>query len=171
MSQQAKRDAAEAFGNDETASAVSTKRTRRKTKHNRFKTPIAIQKSNVQQSASPLASNATAQKANSDQPAGDLETRKQHAPAANGLSNDSQHTGEKTGDDLNSAQNASANQLSSVTKSTHNKQTKKGKRRAKKSTANRGEASSTVKTKSGWTESILGGRFLDQDPLLSQDEQ
>jgi hypothetical protein len=172
MSQQTKRDAAEAFGNDEIPSTLSTKRTRRKTKHNPSKTPVAIQRDITQQSAPPLAGAAVAQKAKSGQPAGDLETRKQHAPAASkALSNGSQHKGEKNDDDLNPAQKASASQPSTVAKSTNDKQTKEGKRRAKKSTANGGEAISTLQTKSGWTESIWGGYFLDQDPLLSQDEQ
>lgn len=169
MSQQTKRDATEAFGNDEIASAVSTKRTRRKTKHNRPQTPVAIQRGITQQSTPSLASTAAAQKTKSGQPAGELDTRKQHAPAANkALSNGPQHKGEKKDDDLNPAQKASASQPPAVTKSTNDKHNKEGRRRAKKSTA---KAISTLQTTSGWTESILGGYFLDQDPLLSQDEQ
>jgi len=172
MSQQTKRDAAEAFGNDEIASPVSTKRARRRIKHNRFKTPVAIPKSIPQQSTLPLDSTAIAQQAKSAQSTGDLETRKQHTPTTKkSLSNGSEHTGDKNNADPSSAQQASSNQSSSVMKSTHKKQTKQGKRRAKKSTSNGSKASPTVQTKSSWTESIWGGYFLDQDPLLSQDEQ
>jgi hypothetical protein len=172
MSQQTKRDATEAFGNDEMASPVSTKRARRRIKHNRFKTPVAIPKNTTQRSTLPLDSTAIAQQAKSAQSTGDLETQKQHTPTTKKrLSNGSEHKGDGNSADPYSAPKASLNQLSSVAKSTHKKQTKQGKKRVKKSASNGSKASSTVQTKSSWTESIWGGYFLDQDPLLSQDEQ
>jgi hypothetical protein len=175
MSKQTKRDATEAFGKDDNAAAASKKRTRRKTKHKDSETPVAVPRTTTQESVPSIASTSIVSKAESSQIATEVNLRALNAPAINkGLSKGSEHKREHQKSVPHSENKMSASQSYAVTKNAdegEKHRTRESKRRAKKSAIEKGKDRSSPHPKAGWTKSIVGGHFLDQDPLLSQDEQ
>jgi hypothetical protein len=175
MSKQTKRDATEAFGESENASAMSTKRTRRKTKHKDSERPVAGPKAMKQDSASSSDATAIVGNAKSSQPDTDLDTRTRNASGTTGgPPSGSGYKRKHKGSGSHSEKNLNVDQSSPVAKKRHegrNQGTRKHKRQANKTRIERYKDRSHPPPKSGWTKSIVGGYFLEQDPLLSQDEQ
>jgi hypothetical protein len=175
MSKQTKRDATEAFGKDEITAAGSKKRTRRKTKHKESETPVAVPRTITQESAPSIATTAIVSKAKSNQPATEPNPRTQNAPVINkGLSKGSEYKREQQKSVPHSENENNVNKsytaINNADEGEKNR-TREGKRRAKKSAIEKGKDRSSPRPKTGWTKSIVGGHFLDQDPLLSRDEQ
>lgn len=173
MSQQTKRSATEAFDKDHTASAVSKKRTRRRTKH-KDSTPVALLNGIEQDSALSLEATAIVLNGKSGQSVSDLHEQSQHAPDTNKEGRDgSRYTRNHKNNGLDSGNKTSA-ELQSIEKNAHDgvkNQSTEDKKRAKKSRVGRRKDGSQSYPKGGWIDLAVGGSFLDQDPVLSQDEQ
>lgn len=176
MAQHTKRDATEAFGEKENASAVPEKRTRRKTKYKDSGKPGAVSKTLNQDSAPPSETIATALAARSNKPVADLEILAHNASGSQkGLSNGSGRT--KRYKDKGAPPGEKASQIQSPAVPTqqqeeHRKpEAQHPQNRASTSQIERRKDRSHPSPKSGWTKLVGGGYFLDQDPLLSQDEQ
>jgi hypothetical protein len=181
MSKPTKRDASEAFGDVEEAPAVSKKRTRRKDKHrgSNAPAPVIVPNANTHTSTQPSATNTATTEAVVNQPTTDPREQAQHV------------SGKKNGDpkgpirkkkrkhnksplEKGLAADSSLAVTKKQPKSTHKQSkdaSKQGQKRAKISKTDRRKDGLQPSLKRDWDLSIQGGYFLDQDPLLSEDER
>jgi hypothetical protein len=180
MSKPTKRDASEAFG-DEAALAVSKKRTRRKDKHRESNAPaqVAVPKAKTHTSTQPLATNTAATEAAVNQPTTD--PHEQTRPVSGQKNGDPKgpiHKKKRKHNKSLLEKSLSADSSLAVTKK-ESKPAHKQSKDASKQGQKRANISKNDKRKNGlqsslkrdWDLSIQGGYFLDQDPLLSKDEQ
>jgi hypothetical protein len=180
MSKPTKRDASEAFGDVEEAPAVSKKRTRRKDKHRESNAPapVAVPKAKTHISTQPLATNAAATEAVVNQPTTDPHEQTRHAYKKNGDLKGPAHKKRRKHNKPPLEKSLSADSSLAVAKKepklAHKQSkdaSKQGQKRANISKNNRRKDGLQSSLKSDWDLSIQDGYFLDQDPLLSKDEQ
>ena len=180
MSKPTKRDASEAFGNEE-APAVSKKRTRRKDKHRESNAPapVTVPKAKTHTSTQPSATNTAATEAVVNQPTTDPREQAQHvSDKKNGDLKGPTHKKRRKHNKSPLEKSLAADSSLAVTKKqpkpAHKQRkdaSKQGQKRANIPKSNRRKDGSQSSLKSDWDLSIQGGYFLDQDPLLSEDEQ
>ena len=181
MSKPTKRDASEAFGDVEEAPAASKKRTRRKDKHRESNapTPVIVSTAKTHASTQPLATNTAATEAVVNQPTIDPREQAQHVSGKkNGDPKGPTHKKKREHNKSPLEKSLAADSSLAVTKkqpkSAHKQSkdaSKQGQKRAKISKNNRRKDGLQPSLKRDWDLSIQGGYFLDQDPLLSEDER
>ena len=181
MSKPTKRDASEAFGDVEEAPAVSKKRTRRKNKHRESNAPVpvAVPKAITHTSTQPSTTNTTAAEAVVNQPTTDPHEQTRHVPGKkNGDLKGPAHKKRRKHNKSPLEKSLSADSSLVVAekepKLAHKQgkdASKQGQKRANIPKNNRRKDGLQSYLKSDWDLSIQGGYFLDQDPLLSKDEQ
>jgi hypothetical protein len=181
MSKPTKRDASETFGDVEEAPAVSKKRTRRKDKHRESNAPapVAVPKAKTHTSTQPSATNTAATEAVVHQPTTDPHEQTRHVSSKkNGDSKRPAHKKRRKHNKPPLEKSLSADPSLAVAKKepklAHKQSkdaSKQGQKRANISKNNRRKDGLQSSLKSDWDLSIQGGYFLDQDPLLSKDEQ
>ena len=180
MSKPTKRDASEAFGDVEEAPAVSKKRTRRKEKHRKSNAPAPVTVPTVKThtSTEPSATNTAATEAVVNQPTIDPREHAQHVSGKNGDPKGPTHKKKREHNKSSLEKSFAADSSLAVTKkqpkSAHKQSedaSKQGQKHAKISKNNRRKDGLQPPLKRDWDLSIQGGYFLDQDPLLSEDER
>ena len=180
MSKPTKRNASEAFS-DEDAPAVSKKRTRRKEKHRESNAlaQVAVPKAKTHTSTQPSAINTAAAEPAVNQPTTDPHEQTRHVSGQmNGDSKGPTHKKKRKHNKSLLEKGLSADSSLAVTKKEPKPARKRSKdaskqrqKRVKISKNDRRESGLQSSVKSEWDLSIQGGYFLDQDPLLSKDEQ
>jgi hypothetical protein len=181
MSKPTKRDANEAFGDVEEAPAVSKKRPRRKDKHRESNAPapVAVPKAKPHTSTQPSATNTVATEAVVNQPTTDPHEQTQHVSVKkNGDPKSPTRRKKRKHNKSPLEKSLSADSSLAVTKKEPNPGHKQSKdaskqrqKRANISKNDRRKDGLQPSLKSDWDLSIQGGYFLDQDPLLSEDEE
>ena len=181
MSKPTKRDASEAFGDVEEAPAVSKKRTRRKDKHRKSNAPapVIIPTAKPHTSTQPSATNTAAIEAVVNQPTIDPREEAQHVSSKrNGDLKGSTHKRKREHNKSPLEKSLAADSSLAVTKkppkSAHKQSkdaSKQEQKRAKIPKNNWRKDGLQPSLKRDWDLSIQGGYFLDQDPLLSEDER
>jgi hypothetical protein len=178
MSKPTKRDASEAFGD---VPAVSKKRTRRKDKHRESNAPLQVTapKAETHTSTQPSATNTAAAEVAVNQLTANPHRQSRHIPSQkNGDPTGSIHPKKRKRNKVPLEKSVPAGSSLAVTKKglglahKRSKDTRKqGQKHADISKNGRRKDGLQPSSKSDWDLSIQGGYFLDQDPLLSQDEQ
>ena len=181
MSKPTKRDASEAFGDVEEAPAVSKKRTRRKDRHREpnAAAPVAVPKAITHTSTQPSATNIAATEVVVNQPTTDPHEETRHVPdEKNGDLKGPAHKKRRKHNKSLLEKSLAADSSLALTKkqpkSAHKQRkdaSKQGQKRANIPKNNRRKDGLQSSLKNDWDLSIQGGYFLDQDPLLSEDEQ
>lgn len=181
MSKPTKRDASEAFGDVEEAPAVSKKRTRRKDKHRKSNAPapVIVPTAKPHTSTQSSATNTAATEAVVNQPRIDPREEAQHVSGKrNGDLKGSTHKRKREHNKSLLEKSLAADSSLAVTKkppkSAHKQSkdaSKQEQKRAKISKNNWRKDGLQLSFKRDWDLSIQGGYFLDQDPLLSEDER
>jgi hypothetical protein len=181
MSKPTKRDASEAFGDVEEAPAVSKKRTRRKDKHRESNAPapVIVPKAETHTSTQPSATNTAATEAVVNQPTTDPREQAQHvSDKKNGDPKGPTHKKRRKHNKSLLEKSLAADSSLALTKkqpkSAHKQRkdaSKQGQKRANISKNGWHKNGLQPSLKRDWDLSIQGGYFLDQDPLLSEDEQ
>ena len=181
MSKPTKRDASEAFGDIEEAPAVSKKRTRRKGRHRESNAPapVAVPKAITHTSTQPSATNTAATEAVVNQPTTDPHEQTRHVSSKkNGDPEGPAHKKRRKHNKSPLEKSLFADSPLAVAKKepkpAHKQSkdaSKQGQKRANIPKNNRRKDGLQSSLKSDWDLSIQGGYFLDQDPLLSKDEQ
>src|SRR4051794_4820164 len=176
-----KRDASEAFGDVEEAPAISKKRTRRKNKHREpnAPAPAGVPKAKTHTSIQPSASNPATTEAVLNQPTTDLHEQTQHISGQKnrdpkGPTEKKRRKNKKSPLEKSLSADSSLAVTKKEPKPAHKQSkdaSKQGQKRVNISKTDRRKDGSPPSLKSDWDLSIQGGYFLDQDPLLSEDEQ
>jgi hypothetical protein len=179
MSKPTKRDASEAFGDVEEAPAVSKKRARRKDKRRQSNAPAPVPKAIPHASTPPSATNTAATEAVVNQPTTDPREQAQHvSDEKNGDPKGPTHKKRRRHNKSPLEKSLAADSSLAVTKkqpkSAHKQSkdvSKQGQKRGNISQNDRRKDGLQPSLKRDWDLSIQGGYFLDQDPLLSEDER
>ena len=173
-----KRDAVEAFGEDATAPPLSKKRARRKVKHSGSKPRVDGLETTSPGPETPSKA-SQAGNAKSEQLKTDSTLQLQNAPGnKNGGSKGPRRKKKGNRGESRPENSQSAGPSLAVTKTEaipkHQTQTiRKGKNRkvVDKSKTAKWKQNSKPPSEVGWDRAIQGGFFIDQDPLMSKDEQ
>ena len=173
-----KRDAIEAFGDDGAAPPTSKKRPRRKDKGRRSKPSVIGQERTKHGSATPSKTSKAFKLKTEDLTTGSHPQPCHEPGKKDGDSKEPGHKKKRKRVESRPETSQSAGHSHSMIKTEaesehehHKIRNKKGKKLVGKSKAGRRNQKSRPPSEVSWNVAIHGGFFIDQDPLLSKDEQ